>query len=147
MKFSTFLFTFTFPLLLADVSYLHAESFKLCADGITAHTGTGEVRQFLGSRCQCGFVGVDLALQGFQLAVGKHQQTVCTCQFLLGDLQFHILMQPEGGLPRLDDVGIGAAEGVDEQPGFVESSFFTERGGLSGELCCLFLRVLATADE
>ena len=92
-------------------------------------------------------MGIDLLLQGLQFAVGKHQQTVCTRQFLLGDLQFHILVQSECGLPCLDDVGIGAAEGVDEQSGFVEPSFFTECGGLLGELCCLFLRVLATADE
>ena len=125
-------------------TYLYLKALELASD---KDRGTGEACQFLGSRCQRGLMGIYLLLQGLQFAVGKHQHTICTPQFLLGDLQFHILMQPEGGLPRLDDIGIGTAEGVDEQSGFVESSFFTECGGLLGELCCLLLRGLATGDE
>ncbi len=78
-------------------------------------------------------MGVDFLLQGCQFAVGKNQQTVCAGQFLLGNLQLYVLMQFQGGFPCLDDIGVGATEGVDEHPGFVEPAFLTECGSLLGQ--------------
>jgi hypothetical protein len=69
-------------------------------------------------------------LLGLQFTVGKDQHAVCPCQLLLGDLQFHVLMEFQGGFPCFDDVGVGTTEGVDEEPGLVKLPLLTACGSL-----------------